>query len=539
MATSATSIFPLQQAFAAHEGFVRKRLSGLGVPARALDDATQDVFEVLVRRIADYDPERPLVPLMAGVARKVAKRHREREQRQPLALVAEPTDSRRADPERAAMAEDARRKFDRFLARLTAEQWEVFVLSELEGLKGTEISEELGVNLSTVYARLRKAKKQLRRATGPSRNWLPAWLPLLGETRRPAAVVTGAVALSIGLGMCAPIEDGSVASEVSAVEAAAKTVRGGVAAWPTDPPNAEATALRAGSVAAHAPESNDGWVRGPSGASTEGDATLSRESHTRISGDLVELRITYVGDDEVDMSRRLVTLTVDGLKILKRPPDRVDIPAGEEVQVLAEFRAVRSGVVHLRYAYGSETTDAGAKHAYVFEDGALRRCRDHECDTDAAPPPEGGDTKRVEFTNRCTEGVRFALLRAHGRPPEGTKIHAGARPRRGLARAGPPDRGDDPEQPRQRTRGARPLRRGPSTAASFADDPRGEARPRASRPHLDADGAQRRAPGLGSPRARRAAAGACARDRRRGRERSDADRWGEVRAGPSDRRDRR
>ena len=423
MPTPATSIISLQQAFSEHEGFVRKRLRGLGVPARSLDDATQDVFEVLVRRIGDYDPERPLVPWMAGVARKVAKRHREREQRQPLALVVEPTDSHRTDPERRAMTEDARHKLDRFLGRLTAEQWEVFVLSELEGLKGTEISEELGVNLSTVYARLRKAKKQLRRATGPSRNWLPAWLPLLGETRRPAAVVTGAVALSIGLGMCATLEDEPTPPIGSSVEAAPTAVRGGVEARPADPPNAEARALLAGSAEANAPENNEGWVRGPSGASTEGDATLSSESHTRISGDVVELRITYVGDDEIDMSRRLVDLTVDGLELLKRPPEHVDIPAGEEVQVVAEFRAVRPGVVRLHYAYGSETSNSGASHAYVFEDVGLRACRDHECDADAAPTVEGTETKQVELSNTCSERVRFALLREFGPPPEGTRIH--------------------------------------------------------------------------------------------------------------------
>ena len=38
-------------------GFLRGRLRGLGVADQDLDDATQDVFEVMVRRIADYDPE--------------------------------------------------------------------------------------------------------------------------------------------------------------------------------------------------------------------------------------------------------------------------------------------------------------------------------------------------------------------------------------------------------------------------------------------------------------------------------------------------
>lgn len=433
MAAPATSIDTLHQAFSEHEGFVRQRLRGLGVPPQFLDDATQDVFEVLVRRIGDYDAERPFVPWMAGVARKVAKRHRERGQRQPLALVSEPADAPRSDPERAAMTDEARRKFDRFLDRLTPEQWEVFVLSEIEGLKGTEISEELGVNLSTVYARLRKAKKQLRRATGPSRNWLPAWLPFVGFGRKSASatpvvggVIGGGIALSLGLGMCATNEEESNAprsvAEVESTDVAAAAV-GGVEARRTDSPRADAKALAEASAEARAPANNDGWVPGSNGVSTEGDATLSRESHSRITGDTAELRITYVGDDEEAMARSLVDMTAQGLEVVQRLPEHVEIPAGEEVQVFAKLRATRPGIVHWHYAYGNGTGSTGANFSYVFEDGALRECRPHECDEEAPPLTDSGKVKTVEIENECGERIRFALLPEHGKPPEGTEIH--------------------------------------------------------------------------------------------------------------------
>jgi len=437
MAAPATSIDTLHHAFSEHEGFVRQRLRGLGVPAHFLDDATQDVFEVLVRRIGDYDPERPFVPWMAGVARKVAKRHRERGQRQPLALVSEPAGALRSDPERAAMTDEARRKFDRFLDRLTPEQWEVFVLSEIEGLKGTEISEELGVKLSTVYARLRKAKKQLRRATGPSRNWLPAWMPFVGLSRRSGSatpvvggVIGGGLALTLGLGMCSTSEDetntprANSAESVNATERVASAAAvGGVAARPSNAPAHDAKALVVAKADALAPENNDGWVAQANGVSTEGDATLSRESHTRVVGDVVELRLSYVGDDEQDMSRSLVHSLPDGFEVLVAPPQHVEIPAGEEVQIFAKLRASRPGVVRWKYAYGFGASSSGATLAYVNENGTLRECRDHECDEDGVPLGDTGKVKTVEIENECGERIRFALLAEHGKPPEGTEIH--------------------------------------------------------------------------------------------------------------------
>lgn len=435
MAAPATSIDTLHQAFSEHEGFVRQRLRGLGVPPQFLDDAAQDVFEVLVRRIGDYDPERPFVPWMAGVARKVAKRHRERGQRQPLALVSEPADAPRSDPERAAMTDEARRKFDRFLDRLTPQQWEVFVLSEIEGLKGTEISEELGVNLSTVYARLRKAKKQLRRATGPSRNWLPAWVPFVGLGRKSGSatpvvggVIGGGLALSLGLGMCATNEEESSTPrsaevEPSVGEVASAAAVGGVAARPADAPARDAKALAVASTEARAPENNDGWVPQSSGVSTEGDGTLSRENHTRITGDVLELRITYVGDDDEAMSRSLVRSVPDGFRVVVPPPEHVEIPAGEEVQVYAKLEATRPGAVHWEYAYGFGASSTGATLSYVNDNGKLRKCEPHECDREAAPLTDSGKVKTVEIENECGERIRFALVAEHGKPPEGTEIH--------------------------------------------------------------------------------------------------------------------
>jgi RNA polymerase sigma factor (sigma-70 family) len=136
----------LEARFGEHQAFLRARLLGLGVRASAVDDAVQDVFEVLVRRFDVYDSRRPFRRWMAGVAPKVARRHRERGSRDPGLLAKDPEASSASDPERRAITMQAHARLESFLSRLSPEQWSVFVLSEIEGLRGTEIAAELDVN---------------------------------------------------------------------------------------------------------------------------------------------------------------------------------------------------------------------------------------------------------------------------------------------------------------------------------------------------------------------------------------------------------
>jgi RNA polymerase sigma-70 factor, ECF subfamily len=55
------------------------------------------------------------------------------------------------------------------LDALDDEQREVFVMAELEGMQGTEIAEATGVNLNTVYARLRAARREFDQAVARMR----------------------------------------------------------------------------------------------------------------------------------------------------------------------------------------------------------------------------------------------------------------------------------------------------------------------------------------------------------------------------------
>ena len=140
--------------------FVWRTLRALGVPAAAADDAAQDVFVVVHRRLDDYDARAPIRAWLFGIARNVARRHRERAHREPpLQLVGE---GRALDD--TLQLREAASLVERFLDTLDDDQRAVFVLAQLEGLTAPEIAEALGVNMNTVYSRLRTARLKFERA---------------------------------------------------------------------------------------------------------------------------------------------------------------------------------------------------------------------------------------------------------------------------------------------------------------------------------------------------------------------------------------
>jgi RNA polymerase sigma-70 factor, ECF subfamily len=151
-----------------HFGFVWRSLRALGVPAAATDDAAQDVFIVVHRRLDDYDARAPMRAWLFGIARNVARRHRERAQPDPGAARREMDPGLHVVGEGRALEDtmqlrEAATLVERFLDSLDDDQRAVFVLAQLEGLTAPEIAETLGVNPNTVYSRLRAARVKFER----------------------------------------------------------------------------------------------------------------------------------------------------------------------------------------------------------------------------------------------------------------------------------------------------------------------------------------------------------------------------------------
>ena len=140
--------------------FVWRSLRRLGVPRSQVDDAVQEVFLVVHRRLDDFEGRSLVRTWLFGIAFRVARtlrRTRGRREAEPLddheVGCTAPTPA-----DRTEQAEAARLVY-RLLERLDEDKRAVFILSELEEMTASEISEALGININTVYSRLRAARR--------------------------------------------------------------------------------------------------------------------------------------------------------------------------------------------------------------------------------------------------------------------------------------------------------------------------------------------------------------------------------------------
>ena len=144
-----------------HFAFVWAAARGFGVPAGALEDATQDVFVTAYRKLDEIRTEVSPRGWLYGVTRRVAHRYRRglaRQARRHAAYAHEP----HAHSEEPHEVHDATRWLRRALRELDPAQRETFVMAELLGMSGPEIAAHQGVPVNTVYSRVRLARKQLR-----------------------------------------------------------------------------------------------------------------------------------------------------------------------------------------------------------------------------------------------------------------------------------------------------------------------------------------------------------------------------------------
>lgn len=148
----------------AHAEFVWRALHRMGVSPEDVADLLQEVFVVVHRRQADYDPARPIRGWLWGIALGLARNYRrkvarslERPEERPATLVID-------DPERALRRRRRRERGQRILAELDPEKRAVFVMFEVEGLSGREIARLLDLPIGTVHSRLHAARRALAAA---------------------------------------------------------------------------------------------------------------------------------------------------------------------------------------------------------------------------------------------------------------------------------------------------------------------------------------------------------------------------------------
>lgn len=146
----------------AHGGFVWRVLHHLGVKAADIEDATQEVFVVVHRRLSEYQEQDKLRAWLYAICTRVARDHRRKLFRRRERVTDAP-------PERIAQAtqastvenQQALQLAEKLLAALPEKQREVFLLYEVEQMSMTEVALALACPVPTAYARLRKARERV------------------------------------------------------------------------------------------------------------------------------------------------------------------------------------------------------------------------------------------------------------------------------------------------------------------------------------------------------------------------------------------
>lgn len=154
-----------EEIYEAHFDFVWRFVRRLGVHEASTDDAVQDVFLVVHRRLPDFERRSSLKTWLHGIVVRVARDHRRRRARKaPGETLDRDVLDPGASPADQASTSERWRLLDRLLEELGTERREIFVLSEIEELTIPEIAELLELNVNTAYSRLRAARSAFEAA---------------------------------------------------------------------------------------------------------------------------------------------------------------------------------------------------------------------------------------------------------------------------------------------------------------------------------------------------------------------------------------
>ena len=159
-----------EQIYDAHVDFVWRTLRRFGTPPEQLDDAVQDVFLVVHRRLAALEEHSSPRAWLYGIARRVARDHnRSRKRKERIFHPSSPNaellaGTAASGPHQSLEDLEAVRALEQLLGEIPVDRREVFILAELEEMTAPAISELLGIEVTTVHSRLRAARETFRQA---------------------------------------------------------------------------------------------------------------------------------------------------------------------------------------------------------------------------------------------------------------------------------------------------------------------------------------------------------------------------------------
>jgi RNA polymerase sigma-70 factor (ECF subfamily) len=162
--TPAVATVTLEEIYRQHFDYVYRQAARLGGPGFDAEDAAQEVFIIVARRLHTYEQSAAMTTWLFGITFNVV-RHSWRRARLVRLFLKErehETEEAPASPD-AAEVQEARQIAESILARMRPKHREVLVLSEFEGLGGDQIAALLGIKIETVWSRLHQARKEFAR----------------------------------------------------------------------------------------------------------------------------------------------------------------------------------------------------------------------------------------------------------------------------------------------------------------------------------------------------------------------------------------
>ena len=154
-----------QQVFEAHATYAWRALRYCGVAQADLQDACQEVFLVVHRRLPEFENRSSMRTWVYGICLRVAAQYRRRAHRRHEELMPEPPETAVLPTQSTDIeGRQAQALLQNVLDALDSAKREVFVLYEIEQLPMEEVALVVGCPLRTAYSRLEAARKQIVKA---------------------------------------------------------------------------------------------------------------------------------------------------------------------------------------------------------------------------------------------------------------------------------------------------------------------------------------------------------------------------------------
>jgi RNA polymerase sigma-70 factor (ECF subfamily) len=163
LSSGSRAVLDLGELVRAHAAFVHRVLLHLGVPEDRVDDASQEVFLVVLRQLPAFEGRSAPSTWLFGICRNIARADRRRGRRAAeLPFDDLPDAVFQPAQEGELWARRAHARLVWALGELKEEQRTAFILYELEELTLEEIAAAERTAISTIHSRLKVARERVQ-----------------------------------------------------------------------------------------------------------------------------------------------------------------------------------------------------------------------------------------------------------------------------------------------------------------------------------------------------------------------------------------